>query len=104
MPTKGYVLLTTGSDYVEKWKVAIAWCGGWPSPDNPNPFFPDDKALRKVFLENVWPELLREELEQKYSRTLNDMRKSFKILYDNNYSVIRAAAAVSGNNDIFQLD
>ncbi len=102
MPNVPYALVTSGADYVAGWKSAINWIGGWDTPENPNPYFPEDKALRKVFLSHVRPALLQAELEQMYCPNLNKMRKNFKKLYDKNYVILRSAAALSGRSDMFE--
>jgi len=94
MPASAYISLTGGSDYVYEWKQGIKWIGGLDTSLNENRNCPADKALREVFLNNVQPFLLREELKQKYCRNLNVLRKTFLMLYDKNYATIRDASAL----------
>jgi hypothetical protein len=66
---------------------------------NPNPRCPEDKALRELFLSNVHPFLLREELKQKYCPNFNVLRKRFMSVFIKNYATIRDAAALSGRTE-----
>jgi hypothetical protein len=104
MPGAPYSLLTAGSDYVESWKAAIIWCGGWHPRGSRNPNLPADRALKEVFLDNVRPQMLQAELRNMFCPTLNAMRTEFKKLYDKNYLILRAAAAVNGVTDSGQGD